>query len=375
MIHPNQKSFGRHEILQWIVGTQPPSNPSIPSFSHNSMHQNPTEWRLSRKPPRTKQMNHPYLSLQEDRGERSSGSSGGSAEVYQTHSFHPINQAPSVWANTERPLPASPIQTTSSFDRYSNSPLPLRNPFEQRGGEALPHPNENFSWEQGYHDQYKVDRPGPEREDPKQFPGASPPHPTSFLAGFHHANTANAFHQIHHQPYEDYHVDPHNPYVSHHQMVYRFEPHYLPSTWHAMYKPTEMDRKPTAVSYSPNRPPISPVKTSNSPPVHVPPVASRDPDAYAAPNTTSARAAAASNSPPSPVAGRRPQPRRSRKARGGRRQPVAPQHQANRVHEKPTAKELKDAPTSRARKAIESWYERFNELVDYANTYGDSKCS
>lgn len=38
--------------LQRLVGRLPPSNPSIPGFSHNSMHQNPTEWGLSRKPPR-----------------------------------------------------------------------------------------------------------------------------------------------------------------------------------------------------------------------------------------------------------------------------------------------------------------------------------
>ncbi|KAL3935545.1 MAG: hypothetical protein SGBAC_008959, partial [Bacillariaceae sp.] len=147
--------------------------------------------------------NHPYLDLQEDR-QRSSSSSSRSAETY----FHPINQAPPVWSNTERPLPPpSPIQTTNSFDRYSNSPIPLRNPFEQRGGDALPQPSDNFTWE-GYHDQFQVDRPGTEREDSKQWPAASPPRLPSFAAGFH-ANNPNAFHQIHHHPYD---ANPHNPY-------------------------------------------------------------------------------------------------------------------------------------------------------------------
>ncbi|CAJ1965209.1 unnamed protein product [Cylindrotheca closterium] len=319
-------------------------------------------------------MNHPFpTSLQEDR-EQSSSSSGGSAEAYQAHSFHPISQAPPIWPNTERPLPPSPIQTTNSFDGgYSNSPLPLRNPFEPRGEEVLPHPGEHFTFE-GYHDQYKTDPPDDAgREDPKQFPFASPPHPPSFAAGFYANTAASPFHQMHPQPYDDYHADPHNPYVSHHHMVYRFEPqYYLPSTWHAMYKPTEMDQKPAAVSYSPSRPPISPMKASNLLPINVPPIASRDPDAYAASNTTSTRAAA-SNSPPSPVAAaRRPQPRRSRKARGARRQTATPQIRGNHVHQSPTATELEEATTNRAQKAVRSWYQRFNELVDYTNKFGDT---
>lgn len=334
---------------------------------------------------------HPsYLKIFEDRGDRSSSSSSGSGRVepFQTQSFQPINQAPPVWANTER-LPPSPIQTTSSFDRYTNtnSPLPLRNLFDQRGGgEVLPHPADNFAFEGFPHDQHNIDRPGVEREDTKQL--LAGPSPSAFSGGFH---AVSSFHQIPHQSYEDHHHPPfepsHNPFVSHHHMVYRFEPQYLPSTWHAMYKPTEMDRKP-APSYSPNRPAISPVKHPGAPPffahsppaasaplppigANVPPVASRDPESYTALHNPSTRAAAVDGSPPSPALSSRARTaRRSKKARGGRRESMQPERQ--HAHESPSTKELEDAPTNRARKAIHSWYTRYNELVDYANKFGDS---
>lgn len=366
--------FDATKFCKWLVGRHPPSNPAIPGFSHNSMHQNPTHWGLSRKLCASEMNHHPsFLSVLEDHASSSSSSSDSSTggEQYQSHSFHPINQGPPVWANTERPaIPPSPIHTTSSFDRFANSPLPVRNPFG--GGETLSNPADAFTFD-GYH--------GTEREDNKLDTAASPGPPSSFACGF-------AFHQF--QPFEDHPpVEPHNSFVSQY-MAYRFEPQYLPSTWHAMYKPSETDRKPPASSFTPNRPAISPLKHPGAPaflssspmvppfspavraPANVPQVASRDPEAYSASNT-SPRTEAAGSSPTS-LASNRPHPtRRSKKVRGGRRQPVPPQHQGNHAHEMPTKKELDGAATNRAKNAIHSWYQRYNELVDYANKFGDSK--
>lgn len=335
------------------------------------------------------------------RSNKSNSSSSASDPVDQDaeqyHAFQPINQAaPQAWAPTERVLPPSPIRTDRSFEQPDvHSPLPSRNLFDQRGGE-LPYPfvhqAENPTFE-GYHEQHKIDRTFAEREEMKQFPNPSPP-PPQFVTGFY-SNATYASSQLHHYSHEDSLEEPY-PHVSchHHHMTYRFAPHYAPSTWNAMFKPdARFDRKPSAAAtYSQQQ--ASPAHTSgkgptyDSPPIvapmpvlqsahmmlptpamDVPPAASRDPAAYAATNSSHSTSSHESGRVPPPSK----KPNRRSKQRGGRREPVPPEQRTNHVHEAPTPSELNGAKTNRTRKAIHSWYERFNDLVDYTNAFGDSE--
>jgi len=81
-----------------------------------------------------------------------------------------------------------------------------------------------------------------------------------------------------------------------------------------------------------------------------------------------------------PPVARLPESRQSPHAQGQvhpRQGVVLPANPNQRVfrridqHREPSAEELAQAPTPRARKAIETWYQRFNELIDYKARFGD----
>jgi hypothetical protein len=146
--------------------------------------------------------------------------------------------------------------------------------------------------------------------------------------------------------------------------VYWFDPHLPSSNWHTMYKadPTA-DRKPSPPNLTS---PIGPLFDSMDPEPSpeaidhtIPPGASA-----IAPSLNSSTAEKSSTK-------RKPANKRKQKAEPRRARP--PSERGNHQHASASQEELDQIKTSRAKKAMASWYNRYNELVDYKNDFGDSK--
>jgi hypothetical protein len=303
-----------------------------PPFSHNPQVYAPKpNWSSE-----FKRCNMNYYWHQHDTNEKASNTSPNQdvPDDIRNPSFHQI--ATTSWS-TQRHLPPSPIQTTNSFEGYE-TPLPVcTNAYDPRGTKSHA-PAKNIF--EGYYEHPAPRYPFEAVEANYFSPTPFPVHPEG---GIH--------------TYEGPSADCH-PYVSH--TLYWFDPHLPSSTWHTMYKadPTA-DRKPSPLNLtSPIHPLFDYMDPEPSPEANVPPVASA-----IAPLLSSAVEESSTK--------RKPANKRKKKAAPRRARPLS--ERGNHQHASTSQEELDQVKTSRAKKAMASWYERYNELVDYTNDFGDSK--
>jgi hypothetical protein len=284
-------------------------------------------------------MNH-YYWHQHDTNEKSSRSSSNQDVPDDIRNPSCYQNSTTSWS-TQRYLPPSPIQTTNSFDGYG-SPLPAcTHAYDPRGTNSHA-PAKNIF--EGYYEHPAPRHPFEAMEANYFSPPTFPVHPEG---GMHTCEGPSA--------------DSH-PYVSH--TVYWFDPHLPSSNWHTMYKadPTA-DRKPSPPNLTS---PIGPLFDSMDPEPSpeaidhtIPPGASA-----IAPSLNSSTAEKSSTK-------RKPANKRKQKAEPRRARP--PSERGNHQHASASQEELDQIKTSRAKKAMASWYNRYNELVDYKNDFGDSK--
>lgn len=253
-------------------------------------------------------------------------------DVRNAPSFHHSRTPP--WS-AQRHLPPSPIQTTNSFDRYS-SPLPaFDHPYDPRGVNYQQTPAKNIF--EGYH----YEHPPPPTPAYQSFEGMETGYccPSPFPLQAADSRSCEGTDSSHH-------------YVSH--TVYWFDPHFSSSHWHAsaMYQ-NDTDRKP-----SPRKLATSPMQPLFDSMDH-PEASSPSKDVHKVPLSTGAAREKSSTKKSSKK--QKAAPRRALRERGNHR------------HASPSQEEQNHTSTSRARKAMASWYDRYNELVDYKNEFGDSK--
>jgi hypothetical protein len=233
---------------------------------------------------------------------------------------------PISWSS-DRLLPTSPIFTTNSFDGYT-SPFPFgdtRGPFAQ----APTNTSNSFEGHLENHSRHPFEA----MMDPPSHLGTSPfPHQYADI----HAM-------------EDASMDV-QPCVSH--MIYCFDPYSIPSNWnHPMHKDSSLaEQKPSPCHFfdstlatSPNQGTPLPLELSSNSNTSQVALLSQ-PDGKKSPNK------------------RKRESEETEEAQG-----------EYAVHAFQNPQEQEQPMTSRGRRALLSWYDRYNDLVDYKNTFGHSK--
>eukprot|EP00980_Cylindrotheca_fusiformis_P030598 scaffold25087_cov201-Cylindrotheca_fusiformis.AAC.1 len=264
---------------------------------------------------------------------------------YQQHSTN-------AWPG-QRHLPPSPIKTTNSFDRYS-SPLGTGSHSHDPRGSHQQTPAKNI-----FEGHYEHQHPNHTRYS---FQGAAGVAATTAVEGNYCC--PSPFPVTGDRPLDE----PTEPYVASHHTVYCYDHPHPYSSWYAMSS--------NDPPYDPPYDPPSDGKPSPqdlSAPRFFESMDTSSPESLSVPLMAAAVAAAPESPPrpPPPVpAAAAAKPKRPTRSKKPARRLV---ERGNHPHASPSEHELEQATTNRGKKAMTSWYERYNELVDFKNEYGNSK--